>query len=111
MSCYELLEKVKDAKNFKSDSELAGFLGITRQSINGIKKGGGFSKEVAIKISEATKIELFEILLIREMQIETNEKVKKAWEKISQGLGIAATYVLVINTAYEVIDLTHCILC
>lgn len=90
MNCYELLEEVKKAKNFRSDNELAKFLGITRQSIHGIKNGGGFNDEIAIKVSEITGRELAEILLIREISCEHNEKIKAAWKNISKLSGIAA---------------------
>ncbi|HEY8034250.1 MAG TPA: helix-turn-helix domain-containing protein [Methylobacter sp.] len=91
MNCYELLQEVKNIKNFKSDNELAEFLGVKRQSINGIKKGGGFSNDIAIKVAEITKRSLSEILIIREIQGEQNEKIRKAWENISKLSGIAAS--------------------
>ncbi|MDT4328320.1 hypothetical protein ACQE3D_11800 [Methylomonas sp. MS20] len=100
MNCYELLEEVKEAKKLKSDNELANFLGITRQSINGIKKGGGFNDEIAIKVAEITKRELAEILLIREIQSEQNEKIKSAWSALARRLNVAAGVVLAISLAW-----------
>lgn len=96
MNCYDLLNEVKNIKNLKSDNELAQLLGITRQSINGIKKGGGISDEITIKIAEITKRDLAEVLLIREIQGEQNEKIRKAWEKISRLSGIAASVILAV---------------
>jgi len=96
MNCYDLLMEVKEKKNIKSDNELAQFLKITRQSINGIKKGGGFNDEIAIKVAEITKRDLAEILLIREIQGEQNEKIRNAWERISKMTGIAASVLLAI---------------
>lgn len=95
MNCYDLLQEVKNVKNFKSDNELAEFLGIKRQSINGIKKGGGFSDEIAIKVAEITKRSLSEVLLIREIQGEHNEKIKEAWMNISKMSGIAASVTII----------------
>lgn len=91
MNCYDLLEEVKREKNFRSDNELAKFLGITRQAIHGIKNGGGFNDEIALKVQEVTKRDLSEILLIREISRENNTKIKAAWENISKLSGIAAS--------------------
>jgi len=102
MNCYDLLQEVKKAKNFKSDNELAEFLGIKRQSINGIKKGGGFNDEIAIMVAEITKRSLSEILLIREIQGEHNEKIREAWKNISKLSGIAASVTIAcILTSYQ----------
>src|SRR5690606_36836207 len=69
-------------------------LGVSRQAINGIKKGGGFNDETAKIISKVTKRELAEVLLIREIQVVNDPIIKKAWEIISQRSGIAAALLL-----------------
>jgi len=87
----------KKAKELKSDNELAHFLGITRQSINGIKKGGGFSDEIAIKVAEITKRPLADILIMREVATEQNERIRAAWLDISKKAGIAASIALALR--------------
>ena len=54
MKCYDLIAEAKKAKKITTDSEIARILGITRQSLNGIKKGGTYGKETLVEDFDQT---------------------------------------------------------
>ena len=114
MNCYELLEEVKKTKDLRNNAHLADFLNISRQSINGIKNGGGMSEAICKKVAKATNRKLEQVLLINQIQKEKDTVLKKAWERISEASGIAASFFVffqIVSPLEAIKNTIECILC
>jgi len=81
----EYIDKLKDVTG--SDYATAKALGITKQSVSVIRKGGNIKDETAIKIADLLKIERNEVLIAAAIARSTGE-VKTTWETISRMSGI-----------------------
>ncbi|AEG00742.1 hypothetical protein [Methylomonas methanica] len=78
-----------------SDYAVAKALGITRQSVCIIKKGGGVKDETAIKAAELLELDPGEVLLAAAMA-RSEGAVRSAWESVSKRAGIAASLALAV---------------
>lgn len=79
MTPYQMIEAYKAEKGIESDNAAAKDLGLTRQAINAVKKGGGFGIETAWKISETVGLDLAEVIATCELaRAERSEKEELA---------------------------------
>jgi len=110
----DFLEICKRKKGFNKDSELAQYLAINKSCISVIRKGGGLSKDTAIKLSNGTGEPLEVIWLASLAQKEQDPIFREALEKISKLSGVAASFFIVfqvVTTFLRLYDYTVCILC
>lgn len=106
---------LNDLKNkLGSDYAIAKAIGITKQSVSIIRKGGGIKDETAIKIAELLEVDENEVLLAAVIERCKEENTKKVWENISRLLGVAASFLLLIQSVSTLPGFFHgayCILC
>jgi len=111
---YDYLNELKNKKGIESDYGIAKYLEMSKGSISAIRNGGSIKDETAIRIADELEIDLSEILLAATAQRTHNERLRKAWEKISKLSGIAAGFFIVFQSTTPfslLLELQECILC
>lgn len=108
------ISAIKAKHNLPSDYAVAKFLGVTRQAISQVKKGGGFDDYTSLKVAEALDIDPLEVIASSNAMKAKSEEEEKAWKKIMKKVsataaGIALPFITTAGLMGEA--LTRCILC
>lgn len=91
-----VLDYLNDSKEKTgSDYMTAKRIGITKESVSGIRKRGTMADETAIKMADLLEIDRNEVLIAAAIA-RSHGEVKTQWEKISKMSGIAASFTLFI---------------
>jgi len=88
-------------------------LEITQASVSIIRKTGRVSDETAVKIADLLDVDKTEVLLAAAMARSEGE-VLKAWQRIYKAIGVAASFLLVIQSVsptLKAVSDAFCILC
>ena len=108
----EYLDDAKTKLNVSSDYALAKALDISRQAISNYRHNQRvFDNFTCMKIAQATEISMATIIADMEMQRETDEKRREAWENYMKRLGGIAASVMagvvftLIYSAEKVVEL------
>ncbi|MGZ5058048.1 MAG: hypothetical protein ACXWE3_06395 [Methylobacter sp.] len=97
-----------------SDYATAKKLGITKESVSGIRKRGKMADETAVKMADLLGIDESEVFIAAAIA-RSEGAVKTAWENVSKRAGIAAAIcTLAVFAPYyfeAALKLQKCILC
>ncbi|GAB6140872.1 hypothetical protein JCM14076_16010 [Methylosoma difficile] len=107
----EYLDELKEKTG--SDYAAAKALGITKQSVSVIRKGGNIKDETAIKIAEQLGINEGEVLIAAAIARSKGE-VRRAWENISLRSGMSFVFLFLYQPVLGLFNgflSTFCILC
>jgi len=107
----DYINEMKEIKGFKTDKEIADYLGITKASMSNIRHGKGVRQNTADKIADTLKAPKEDIYLASRVAQENDPEAKKIWEKIAKKYeGIAAS-ILAVTALSPSIASIQCILC
>lgn len=100
MKTTEYLDAVKAKMNLTSDYALAAYLGISRQAVNGYRKGKSvLDTYVAARVADALAIPHMVVIADVQVENEHNEKRRTYWENFSKRLRGVAASVAIIGVA------------
>lgn len=103
-SVIEYLNDLKDKTG--SDYMSAKQLGITKESVSGIRRRGKMSDDTAVKMADLLGIERDEVLIAAAIARSSGE-VKSAWEKIGKISGISASLAIVATVSFSVVSMGY----
>jgi plasmid maintenance system antidote protein VapI len=95
---------------YGSDYRSAKIMGITRSSINTMRKRKQLSDENAIKIADCLEIKREE-LLIQAAIARSEGEIKKAWERIAQNSQLLGAIFVLNQWVDSINDGVYCLLC
>ena len=76
------LDQLIEKRNLKSDSELAGYLGISRQHISRIRIAGNLSEEKCFRLAQELDIDPLELFSYIRAQRASSPEIKLVWMEL-----------------------------